>query len=69
MSTSSRESTATVRSEAVEVARRAGHGTAVLFRLRAKILRARQDRANQLINRGLSSDDEGDHGPHMAHTG
>ncbi|MFJ5849251.1 tyrosine-type recombinase/integrase [Streptomyces sp. NPDC092903] len=43
----------------VEVARRAGHSIAVLFRFYAKILRGQQDRANQLIDKGLSSDDEG----------
>ncbi|MEV2245446.1 hypothetical protein [Streptomyces sp. NPDC049970] len=41
----------------VEVARRAGHSIAVLFRFYAKILRGQQDRANQLIDVGLSSDD------------
>ncbi|MEU9467807.1 hypothetical protein AB0D78_14335 [Streptomyces avermitilis] len=43
----------------VEVARRAGHSIAVLFRFYAKILRGQQDRANQLIDKGLSSDDDG----------
>ena len=40
----------------VEVARRAGHSIAVLFRFYAKILRGQQDRANQLIDVGLSND-------------
>ncbi|MGR8009626.1 tyrosine-type recombinase/integrase [Streptomyces hypolithicus] len=43
----------------IEVARRAGHSIAVLFRFYAKILRGQQARANQLIDKGLSSDDEG----------
>ncbi|MFV5991720.1 hypothetical protein ACNPQM_04505 [Streptomyces sp. NPDC056231] len=41
------------------MARRAGHSIAVLFRFYAKILRGQQDRANQLIDKGLSSDDDG----------
>ncbi|WP_329456764.1 tyrosine-type recombinase/integrase [Streptomyces sp. NBC_01497] len=43
----------------VEVARRAGHSIAVLFRFYAKILRGQQARANQLIDQRLSSEDEG----------
>ncbi|MFJ3962051.1 tyrosine-type recombinase/integrase [Streptomyces sp. NPDC090036] len=38
----------------VEVARRAGHSLTVLFRFYAKILRGQQDRANELIEKGLS---------------
>ncbi|MFD8456857.1 tyrosine-type recombinase/integrase [Streptomyces antimycoticus] len=38
----------------VEVARRAGHSIAVLFRFYAKILRGDQSRSNQLIARGLN---------------
>jgi integrase len=38
----------------VEVARRAGHSLTVLFRFYAKILRGQQDRANALIEQGLS---------------
>ncbi|MFI5630572.1 hypothetical protein ACIA8E_14525 [Streptomyces sp. NPDC051664] len=41
------------------MARRAGHGIAVLFRFYAKILRRQQDRANQLIDKGLTSEDDG----------
>ncbi|MFD3805382.1 tyrosine-type recombinase/integrase [Streptomyces sp. NPDC058619] len=37
----------------VEVARRAGHSLTVLFRFYAKILRGQQDRANELIEKGL----------------
>ncbi|MEU0991054.1 site-specific integrase [Streptomyces sp. NPDC005953] len=39
----------------VEVARRAGHSIAVLFRFYAKILSGDQSRTNQLIARGLNS--------------
>lgn len=38
----------------VEVARRAGHSVAVLFRFYAKILRGVQHHANELINRALT---------------
>lgn len=38
----------------VEVARRAGHSLTVLFRFYAKILRGQQDRANALIEKGLT---------------
>ncbi|MDT0545591.1 tyrosine-type recombinase/integrase [Streptomyces lonegramiae] len=38
----------------VEVARRAGHSIAVLFRFYAKILRGDQSRSNQLIAQGLN---------------
>ncbi|MEV5198063.1 site-specific integrase [Streptomyces sp. NPDC053720] len=38
----------------VEVARRAGHSLTVLFRFYAKILRGQQDRANALIEQGLT---------------
>ncbi|MEU1941637.1 site-specific integrase [Streptomyces sp. NPDC020125] len=38
----------------VEVARRAGHSIAVLFRFYAKILRGDQSRSNQLITQGLN---------------
>nr|WP_079023486.1 tyrosine-type recombinase/integrase [Streptomyces odonnellii] len=48
----------------VEVARRAGHSIAVLFRFYAKILQGQQARANQLIDEGLSR--EG--GVILAHT-
>lgn len=41
----------------VEVARRAGHSLTVLFRFYAKILRGQQSLANELIHKGLSSDD------------
>jgi integrase len=41
----------------VEVARRAGHSIAVLFRFYAKILRGQQDRANQLIDKGPTRPD------------
>jgi integrase len=40
----------------VEVARRAGHSIAVLFRFYAKILRGEQSRSNQLIAKGLSEE-------------
>ncbi|MFJ4985525.1 tyrosine-type recombinase/integrase [Streptomyces sp. NPDC088732] len=43
----------------VEVARRAGHSLTVLFRFYAKILRGGQSHANRLIDKGLSTDDEG----------
>ncbi|MFF2189136.1 tyrosine-type recombinase/integrase [Streptomyces sp. NPDC058155] len=38
----------------MEVAQRAGHSLAVLFRFYAKILKGQQSRANDLIERGLS---------------
>lgn len=43
----------------VEVARRAGHSIAVLFRFYAKILRGEQSRSNQLIARELNRADPG----------
>ncbi|MEV7865301.1 site-specific integrase [Streptomyces sp. NPDC088124] len=43
----------------VEVARRAGHSIAVLYRFYAKILHGAQTRSNQLIDKELSSDDDG----------
>lgn len=39
----------------VEVARRAGHSIAVLWKFYAKLLRGQQDRANQLIDDALNS--------------
>lgn len=43
-----------------EVARRAGHSIAVLFRFYAKALHRSQDRANQQIERALEASDETD---------
>ncbi|WP_256103714.1 site-specific integrase [Streptomyces sp. ODS05-4] len=42
-----------------EVARRAGHSIAVLFRFYAKILNGRHERANKLIEQALTSADDG----------
>ncbi|MEU7132942.1 site-specific integrase [Streptomyces sp. NPDC046261] len=42
----------------VEVARRAGHSPAVLWRFYAKVLRGQQRQANHLIDQALAEDDE-----------
>ncbi|MBO8197379.1 integrase [Streptomyces smyrnaeus] len=39
--------------EPTEVARRAGHSLAVLYRVYAKILTGRQDHSNELIDKAL----------------
>ncbi|WP_371548084.1 site-specific integrase [Streptomyces sp. NBC_00554] len=41
----------------VEVAQRAGHSIAVLYRFYAKILKGNQSRSNQLIAKGLAEDE------------
>jgi hypothetical protein len=43
-----------------EVASRAGHSVAVLFRFYAKILRGRQDHSNELISRALATSTDGE---------
>lgn len=45
--------------EPPEVARRAGHSLAVLYRVYAKILRGRESQANQLIDKALQADRDG----------
>jgi hypothetical protein len=41
----------------IEVARRAGHSVAVLYRFYAKIIKGRQDHANEQIERFLNGFD------------
>ncbi|MFR9757859.1 tyrosine-type recombinase/integrase [Streptomyces sp. TR06-5] len=51
----------------VEVAQRAGHSIAVLFRFYAKILRGQQSRANKLIEAGLEAGGDSDGTADLAH--